>query len=484
MFKLFRRGISYQVLVLIGADIGIMVASLAFGVAALALVGGQDVSRLLSFRLAIPVAAYLLGAFLFDLDHPYVSSEGRPLFAAILKCAGLSAVILCVARFVLPEVLHFSWKEIAVLVVCPFLGLSIWRFLWKDSLGNDFFLEPVLILGTGDKAKDVAREILAPRYTPSETGDRAQDAAPQINPRHVPGFHVVGFVGGDPAVVGKSILNPTVLGTYDELADVIRRAHVRCVVVAEDDRRKLLPMETLLDHKLHGGHVFEDTSFLELTAGKIPLRGVLPSWFVFSDGFHKSPFLLATKRILETVFAILFLILSSPLIAIVAALIKIESKGPVFFRQERVGRGGRIFKIAKLRSMYEDAEERTGPVFATEDDPRVTRVGKWIRRFRIDEIPQMWNVIRGEMALVGPRPERPHFVEILKSEIPYYAKRHIVRPGLTGWAQVNYGYGKTIDDSRRKLEFDFYYVKHMSILLDLFILAKTFKTILVTRNGH
>ncbi|MBN1421156.1 MAG: TIGR03013 family PEP-CTERM/XrtA system glycosyltransferase [Planctomycetes bacterium] len=462
MFQVFRRGVSYQVLILLGTDVGIMVASLGLGLAGLAL-AGANVSGMLSLRLLFPLAIYLVGAFLFDLHHPHVSSEGRPLFMAILKCAGLTAVVLCATRFVAPALLGFSWKQIAVLVVCPFLGLSVWRFLWKDSLANESFLERVLILGTGDKAKDVAREILA---------------------RHVPGFRVVGFVGSDPADVGVSILNPTVVGTYDELSDVIRREAVGCVVVAEDDRRKLVPMETLLEHKLHGGHVFEDTSFLELTAGKVPLRGVLPSWFVFSDGFHKSPFLLAAKRIVETAFALLFLAAASPVIVVVAILIKLDSKGPIFFRQERVGRGGRIFKVVKLRSMFADAEQRTGPVWASEGDPRVTRVGKWIRRFRIDEIPQMWNIIRGEMALVGPRPERPHFVEILKSEVPYYAKRHAVRPGLTGWAQVNYPYGSTIEDARRKLEYDFYYIKHVSLFLDLFILAKTFKTILVEQNGH
>src|SRR5262249_10884272 len=239
------------------------------------------------------------------------------------------------------------------------------------------------------------------------------------------------------------------------------------------DRRGKLPMEALLACKRHGVEVEESATFYEQVCRKIMLENLRPSWLVFSQGFTISPPRRILKRLADIFLAVLGLFLAAPLMLAVAILIKLDSRGPVFYRQERVGRYGQVFAVLKFRSMCKDAEAVTGPIFADKHDSRITRVGRVLRTMRVDELPQLLNVLRGEMSFVGPRPERPYFVEQFAKNIPYYTQRHSVRPGITGWAQVCYPYGATLEDAVEKLCLDLYYIKHMSLVLDLCIMLKT-----------
>ncbi|MBN1421157.1 MAG: TIGR03013 family PEP-CTERM/XrtA system glycosyltransferase [Planctomycetes bacterium] len=412
--------------------------------------------------LALVLAGVVLFVFwLRNLHTPEVYLNHRILFIRGFPAVGICLVLFAVASGFWPEA-----RPLPVLGggTVGLMVLLIVRLIYGPVLGTRA-LPKLLVLGTGNRAARIAREI--------------QDAG---------GYEIMGFVGNSLESVGQVLVNSrpiaTVIGTYDELEGILAFEPPSSVVVAEEDRRKSLPMETLLRHKLSGGRVYDAASFLEETLGKIPLEGLPPSWFVFSEGFREGPIHSFLRRVLEVAIATFLLILTLPLCVAVALLIKLGSKGPVFFSQERMGKDGKIFRVLKFRSMRTDAEAGTGPVWATKEDPRVTRIGRWIRKLRIDEIPQLWNVFRGEMALVGPRPERPHFVETLRRQIPYYDERHTVKPGLTGWAQINYPYGSSLEDADEKLQYDFYYIKHRSPLFDLYIAARTIKVVLLGEGSR
>jgi sugar transferase (PEP-CTERM system associated) len=279
-------------------------------------------------------------------------------------------------------------------------------------------------------------------------------------------------------------MNAKVIGSYDQLLEIVQRESIDQIVIAMPDRRGKLPVDALLTCKMQGVRVEEGTTFYEKVSGKIMLENLRPSWMIFSSGFSVSPLSRLLKRLGDLLLAGTGLILTMPLLPVIATLIKIESHGPVFFTQERVGQNGQLFVLIKFRSMYDDAEEITGPVYADANDCRITGVGKWLRRTRLDELPQLFNVLRGEMSFVGPRPERPFFVQQFDKEIPYYTQRLSVKPGITGWAQVNYPYGATPEDAVEKLRLDLYYIKNMSLLLDLFIVLKTAKIALLGQGAR
>jgi sugar transferase (PEP-CTERM system associated) len=251
-----------------------------------------------------------------------------------------------------------------------------------------------------------------------------------------------------------------------------------------EDRRNKLPTRELVSLRVQGMRVDDASSLLSSLTGRIPLKSVSPSWFIFSEGFHRSRLTEVLKRILDLMVSIVGLILASPLMALTALAIRLDSKGPVFYSQTRVGRMGKEFDVLKFRSMRQDAEQDGVAQWAAKDDPRTTRLGKFLRKFRLDELPQLINVIRGEMSFVGPRPERPEFVERLREAIPYYDQRHTVRPGITGWAQVEYVYGASTEDAFRKLEYDLFYLKNMSIAFDLAIILKTIRIVMTGFGGR
>jgi sugar transferase (PEP-CTERM system associated) len=301
--------------------------------------------------------------------------------------------------------------------------------------------------------------------------------------RHEIGVELVGFVDTDRTRVGTSLVNPGIIGAVADVPDIVANRRVDRVVVSLSDARGKLAMDDLLKIKLTQGVRFDHlASVYEEYTGKIAVENLRPSWLIFSEGFRRRRAVEATKRAFDVLCALTGLVLTSPLMLMVAIANRLSSEGPVLYSQRRVGRNGRLFTLYKFRSMRNDAEEETGPVWSTENDPRVTRVGRFLRRSRLDELPQLWNVLKGDMSIVGPRPERPEFIEDLTRQIPYYSQRHAVRPGVTGWAQVRYNYAASVEDSLQKLQYDLFYVKHLSIAFDLFIVLETIKTVLV-RSG-
>jgi sugar transferase (PEP-CTERM system associated) len=320
--------------------------------------------------------------------------------------------------------------------------------------------ERVLILGTDLQAVAVAREIIL-------RGGR--------------GYEVIGFVGHDLALVGKSLINPRVIGVMDDLEELVRRRRPDRIVVALSDLRDKAPLDLLLRLKVRDEIQVEEASrFFERLTGKVNTDHLQNGRMVFAEtGRWARPYR-RLRRAFDVVSSLIGMALSLPLMILTAVAIRVESPGPVFYTQERVGLHGRKFRIFKFRSMQDDAEAQ-GPVWACENDPRVTRVGRIIRRLHIDETPQFFNILRGEMSLIGPRPERTEFVERLEKRIPYYSERHLVKPGLTGWAQVSYPYGASIEDAREKHQYDLYYIKNQSPLLDAIILLETARVVLF---GH
>jgi len=288
-----------------------------------------------------------------------------------------------------------------------------------------------------------------------------------------------------PELVGKSLINPSVIGLTADIGGLVKQYQVDRIVVAVADRRGMFPTEELLNLSLSGRIAVEESArYYERLTGKIDSEMLRPSWLIFSRGNRFSDFDYHLRRVVNTAFAAIGLVLSLPLMLMTAIAVKLESRGPVFYIQERVGKKGRCFKIIKFRSMRAGAEATSGPVWAEEDDPRVTRVGRIIRKLRFDELPQFINVLRGEMNFVGPRPERPMFVDQLNAIVPYYSQRHVVKPGLTGWAQIKYPYGASVGDAIEKLRYDLYYIKNQSLLLDAAIMFETVKIVLFGRGGR
>jgi sugar transferase (PEP-CTERM system associated) len=332
------------------------------------------------------------------------------------------------------------------------------QVLWRMS----GFKKRVLILGTAQLAIDLCQVI------------RSQN-------RWL--INIVGFLDERYERVGEKVVNSDIIGTYDQLAQMVERHHVDTVVVCLEDRRSLLPVQPLLDCKALGVNILDGHHMFEEVSGRLSIDSLRPSALIFSTGFRRRLISLVSKRFFDMVVSAVGLVVSVPLFLLIAALIRVDSPGPVFYRQVRVGLRGRPYMIWKFRSMRQDAE-KAGPRWAQANDPRISRVGWWLRKTRIDEFPQLVNVLRGEMSLVGPRPERPVFVQDLRKTIPYYDIRHTVRPGVTGWAQVKFRYGASEEDSHTKLQYDLYYVKNLSLALDLKILAHTIRVMMLGEGAY
>ena len=274
-----------------------------------------------------------------------------------------------------------------------------------------------------------------------------------------------------------------IIGDFKQISSICRTCQIDRGIVALDERRGSLPLNELLQCRLKGIHVDDGVSFRESLLGKLSVEHLPPSSIIFSNGFRGVMVYKGIKRAIDVLACLFGIALFLPLYLLIALAIKLDSRGPVFYKQERVGQDGRLFSLIKFRSMTVDAE-KDGPVWAVVNDQRVTRVGRWIRKLRLDEIPQLINVIRGEMSIVGPRPERPFFVRRLEKEIPFYSHRHAVKPGITGWAQILYPYGATREDAQEKLKYDLYYIKHLSPIMDLRIITETAKIVLLGRGAR
>jgi sugar transferase (PEP-CTERM system associated) len=409
------------------------------------------------------VMALVFQLFLHLRDvYDYRETRTLPRFVFRLgQALFLAAMTLTSLYYVFPDLLvGRGIFAIAVTLICIFL--LAWHMLLRISIGMRTPRSNVLILGTGRLARELVEEILK---------------RPDL------GMCVTGFVDNSPSKVGTSIVNPKVLGIHKDLRAIVASHKVDRIVVEMEDRRGQLPVDQLLDLKIHGVSIEDATSLYERITGKIAIENLHPSWMVFNAGFGVSRAMLLQKQILSLVISLTVLLVSSPLLLLVMALIKLESAGPIFYKQERVGQDGKVFTLWKFRSMYQDAERETGPIWSEPEDSRITRVGKYLRRLRLDELPQLFNVLKGDMSLVGPRPERPHFVEELSSLITFYPLRHSVKPGVTGWAQIRYEYGRSVTDAVEKLQYDLFYIKHMSWLLDALIALETIKTVLVRRGS-
>jgi sugar transferase (PEP-CTERM system associated) len=397
-----------------------------------------------------------------DLYDLRLASDRPELFVRIVQALGAASFILAVVYFWFPALIIGR----GVFMIAAFLVITLvitWRLVFVWMSGYMGPRERLLLVGTSPAAVSLAREL--------------------HEQRHELGVEIVGFVDADPALVGTPVVNPGVIGLIDDIPAIVRKRSVDRVVVSLSDARGKLPMEKLLEMKLDGVTFDHLASVYEEYMGKIAVENLRPSWLIFSSGFRKSRILAACKRAVDILISGLGLVLGLPVMGAVAAAIKLTSTGSVFYHQRRVGRLGRVFTVHKFRTMVTDAEAETGPVWASKDgDTRVTPIGRWLRRTRLDELPQFWNVLKGEMSLVGPRPERPEFVEDLTRVIPYYGQRHVVRPGVTGWAQVRYTYGASTEDALQKLQYDLYYIKNSSIALDFFIIFDTIKTV-IRRKG-
>jgi sugar transferase (PEP-CTERM system associated) len=397
-----------------------------------------------------------------DLYDLRTLADPRDLLTGLIRSLGAASVILALLYYAFPELIigRGVFALATVLIISLIAG---WRvaFDWLSMRGQP--AERLLIVGTGGAAVTLARELFERR---SELG-----------------VELVGFVDSDPARVGAPVINPGVIGTVSEIPSIVRRRRVDRVVVSLADARGKLNMDELLAMKLNEGVRFDHlASVYEQYTGKIAVENLRPSWMIFSDGFNKSATLEAFKRLSDILLALVGLVLAAPLMALSAMALRFSSPGPILYSQRRVGKDGAIFTIHKFRSMRVDAEAMTGAVWSTQNDPRVTPVGRFLRRTRLDELPQLWNVLKGDMSFVGPRPERPEFVADLTKQIPFYGQRHVVRPGLTGWAQVCHRYGSTVDDAQEKLQYDLFYIKRMSVPFDIYVILETVKTVLV-RSG-
>lgn len=414
------------------------------------------------FLKAAVVTAFCLAAFyLYDLYDFVVMHDRRELVLRLVQALGLAWVALAIVMYLAPSLMIGRGVSLIALPLALLLMVA-WRLGAHWLLGHPDVGEKILIVGSGASAVEVAREVLERR-----------DA----------GFRIIGFVDSRPELVGQSLINPRVIGVTDDLAAIARREGVNRIVVAQGERRGHFPTKQLLDLSLSGDvHIEECASFYERLTGRVSLDMMRPSWLIFSSRARQARLSVVLRALFHRGVAFVGAIVSLPIALLTAALIKLDSPGPVLYSQERVGKNGRAFRVYKFRSMRTDAE-RDGPVWASKaGDARTTRVGRVIRKIRVDEIPQFWNILRGDMNFVGPRPERPHFVKQLAEEIPFYEQRHLIPPGLTGWAQIKYPYGASVEDARQKLQYDLYYIKNQSLLLDAVILFETVKTILFGRG--
>lgn len=455
MIRLFKHYIPHAVLLLGLLDLALLVLASEIAWQWRAAQIGMDLGELGGRGWALVGTAMViwLAMIAVGVYGPYALRSLRFAGARVLVAISLGIIALAVIDFIIPS--EMFWRSTLLYTMgLAILVLVADRLLLNSFLGSSAFRRRVMVLGAGPRAQRLR-----------ELGEKPET-----------GFAIVAYVAmsEDNRIVEEAIPRAAI----HDLGRFVENLGVSEVVLALQERRNALPLKDLLRIKTKGVHVNDFSSFIERETGRVDLETINPSWLIFSDGFSSSRmFSSAVKRIFDITASCILLALTFPIIVLFAGLVKLDSKGPAFFRQKRVGLYGETFTLIKLRSMRTDAE-KDGAKWASENDPRVTRLGRFIRKVRIDELPQTWSVLKGEMSFVGPRPEVPTFVESLEEEIPFYSERHMVKPGITGWAQINYPYGASVEDSRCKLEYDLYYAKNYTPFLDLVILLQTLRVIL------
>ncbi|MFZ0451244.1 MAG: TIGR03013 family XrtA/PEP-CTERM system glycosyltransferase, partial [Desulfatiglandaceae bacterium] len=404
-----------------------------------------------------------LSLYFNDLYEFKSTDTAMDIASRLIQAIGITSIALALVYFIWPEMIIGRWIFFVSLVILLFFLVS-WRIIYSIVIRRKIFTEKAILIGDGDLTNNILQEIQERRdlsYSINGIVAPEKSRGRFDNKKGIPVYH-----------------------GFDTICDLAEAEDVGNVIVALDEKRGIMPYNELLRCKMRGINIIDGESFYERISGKLLVEKINPSWLIFSDGFVKSRFIRVSKRVIDLAASTVLLVLSLPVILIAALAIKLDSPGGVFFSQERVGEFGRIFVLYKFRSMKSDAEQQTGPVWATEDDSRITRVGKIVRNLRIDELPQLWNVFKGDMSFVGPRPERSYFVEQLKKKIPYYNERFGVKPGITGWAQVKYPYGASDEDALEKLKYELYYIKNMSPLLDLIVIFHTAKIVLLGRGSR
>jgi sugar transferase (PEP-CTERM system associated) len=393
-------------------------------------------------------------------DDPRVATDRRELLVRIFQALGATSLMLATIYFWFPA---FILGRGVFLLAVVFIVIAVvgWRIGFTWLTGRVGPRERFLMVGTSVEGIELARE---------------------LHQRGELGVEIVGFIDADPKRVGAPLFNPTIIGTIDDIPAIVRDRSIDKVVVSLADARGKLPMAKLLEMRLDGVSFEHLASVYEQYTGKLAVENLRPSSLIFSTGFRKSRWREAVKRLIDVVAAAVGLLLLTPVMLLLGAAIRLTSPGAALYTQQRVGQRGAVFTVYKLRSMRADAEVATGAVWSRPGDSRVTPLGRFMRRTRLDELPQLWNVLRGEMSLVGPRPERPEFVQELAVQLPFYGQRHVVKPGLTGWAQVRYTYGATVEDALEKLQYDLFYIKNFSLSLDVFIIFETIKTVILRRG--
>ncbi|MBI3597382.1 MAG: TIGR03013 family PEP-CTERM/XrtA system glycosyltransferase [Nitrospirae bacterium] len=397
-----------------------------------------------------------------DLYVVRLARQRREWIIKFIQSLAAAAILLSVVYYLFPSLIIGRGIFLITLALSP-LAVIGWRMFYDRLSRIGPLRDRVVIIGSGSLARKIGEEVLH---------------------SHRDMYEIVGFVDEDPKKMGESVVNPKVIGDYSALSAIVSQHDIDRVIVALPDRRGKLPVHSLLECKFQGTFIEDGVSFYEQLVGKIVVDNLKPSWFIFSSGFRQFRLARITKRVLDVFLATVALLISLPLFPIIALLIRLDSPGPVFFRQERVGEDEKVFTLLKFRSMRVDAEADTGPVWAQHQDSRTTTVGRFIRTTRLDELPQLIHVLKGDMSFVGPRPERPFFVEVLLKEVPYYSVRHTVKPGITGWAQIKYSYGASKEDALEKLQYDLFYIKNLSVWLDLTILFETIKVVLLGRGAR
>ena len=429
-------------------------------------VGFLGFNRWLCFKIFLISLVCQTCLYYNDLYDLKVTDTFQELGIRLLQALGTAAIILAGIYLVFPKTIVGS-GIFAVSIVFVIILIVSWRFFYALILSHGIFNQKIILLGSSRLAQNILDEIIKRKDSGYSIAVNVQDSLEDLD-----------------FSCQKQQLETICKKDYDGLCELADQLNIKKVVVAIKERRGAFPLTELVKCRVKGIEVIEGTSFYEMLAGKLIVDQINPAWIIFSKGFYKSRTRRFFKRSTDVIISLAMLILFSPLILVTAILIKIDSTGPVLFSQERVGKNKNPYLLYKFRSMVQDAEKQTGPVWASDNDKRITRVGTIIRKWRIDELPQLWNVLKGDMSFVGPRPEREFFVKKLEDIIPYYGERFSVKPGITGWAQVCYGYGASVDDTVEKVNYDLFYIKNMSSFMDLMIILRTIKIVLFGKGAR
>ena len=465
MIRIFKQDYPIRnIFLIIGESISIW-ASIFISCVFLLKIDTHTLDALGVFKIVVITLICQICLFYNELYNMQVVRRINELGIRLCQSLGASAIFLAVLYIIFPD-LMIQTKVYALSIFFIIIFIASWRYVYTVISNKEIFKNNIIVLGSNQLAEEILDKIqqkkdygytvsmIIPEHTKYDT--KLKNKYPDIKIHH----------------------------DLRDLKEISKQLKIKGIIIALEERRKNFPLRELLDCRVAGINIIDGNSFYESLCGKILVENINPGWLIFSDGFQKSVIKRTLKRFSDIIISSVMIILLSPLIGLISLIIKLDSKGSVLFKQDRVGERKKVFQIIKFRSMIDEAEKISGPVWAEENDSRVTRVGKYLRKFRLDEIPQLWNVFKGEMSFAGPRPERECFVNELEKAIPYYSERFTVKPGVTGWAQISYGYGASIEDAVEKLNYDLFYIKNMTLFMDLMITIRTVKTVLFGKTGR